>query len=71
MSEQKKPGYSEELDRWTEGLIEALGEISDEDLYLQEVEKIKKAIREKMLESYRNGLKAKPRSFPQPTKGNR
>ena len=71
MSEQKKPGYFEELDRWTEGLIEALGEIGDEDLYLQEVEKIKKAIREKMLESYRNGLKAKPRSFPQPTKGNR
>lgn len=34
------------------------------------IEGAQKAIREKVLESYRNGLKAKPRSFP-PQRGGR
>ena len=71
MSEQKKPSYFEELDTWVDSTLESLGGIGDEDLYLQEVEKFKTAIRERVLQSYRNGLKAKPRSFQQPSKGNR
>ena len=58
MSEQKT-NYMQELDRWTEmTIIEPLADVGDEDLYLQLVEQIKKGIREKVLESYRNGLKA-------------
>ena len=55
MSEQKT-NYMQELDRWTEmTIIEPLADVGDEDLYLQLVEQIKKGIREKVLESYRNG----------------
>jgi hypothetical protein len=55
----------QELDRWTETtIIEPLADVGDEDLYLQLVEQIKKGIREKVLESYRNGQKAgAPRVF--------
>ena len=70
MSEEKKSGYFEELNAWVDSTLETLGEIGDEDLYFQEVEKFKKAMREKMLESYRNGQKAGPRSFPK-SKGSR
>jgi hypothetical protein len=64
MSEQKT-NYMQELDRWTEAtIIEPLADVGDEDLYLQLVEEIKKGIREKVLESYRNGQQAgAPRVF--------
>jgi hypothetical protein len=75
MSEQNKPtGFMQELDKWVENtVIDPLlahwpadyephpmseGEIEDT------VEKIKKAIREKVLESYRNGKAAQaPRAY--------
>ena len=72
MSEQeKRPSFFEELDKWVDSKLESLGEIGDIDLYSQEVEKFKKAIREKVLESYRNGQKAGPRKFQEVPKGNR
>jgi hypothetical protein len=58
MSEHKT-NYMQELDRWTETtIIEPLADVGDEELYLQLVEKIKKGVREKILDSYRNGQKA-------------
>ena len=44
-------GYMQEVDRWLDGLIE---QVADEKM---EVPELKRAIREKMLESYRNGEK--------------
>ncbi len=65
--EQVKPSFMQELDEWTEStIITPLAEAGDEELFDELVEKAKKAIREKVLESYRNGQKASgtaPRSF--------
>ena len=75
MSEQKKASFMEELDRWTEStVIDPLAEATlaaDEKLYQQLVEDIKKAIRTKVLDSYRNGQAAGPRPARQPQKGGR
>ena len=72
MSEEKT--FMEQLDEWTnDTIIVPLGHACFEgpDGQYQAVSaQIVKAVREKVLESYRNGLKAKPRTFPQP-KGNR
>ena len=69
MSEQeKKPSYMEELDRWTESTI--IGPLfaseTDGTDWEPAIERVKKAIREKVLDSYRNGLRAKPRQPRQP-----
>lgn len=65
--EQVKPSFMQELDEWTEStIITPLAEVGDEPVFDELVEKVKKAIREKVLQSYRNGLKASgtaPRSF--------
>ena len=71
MSEQKKPSFFQELDKWIQDSIENLGGIGDEDLYRQELEKFKKAVRAKVLDSYRNGQLAGPRKFQKPQKGGR
>jgi hypothetical protein len=72
MSEQKPSSFMQELDKWTEStIIEPLADAGDEDLYLKLVEDVKKAIRAKVLESYRNGLKAGPRTAKEPQKGGR
>lgn len=71
MSEQEKPksSYMQELDRWIEAeVIEALQDqwsrAQDGDMTATTAP-IRKAIREKVLESYHNGQKAGPRhSFP-------
>jgi hypothetical protein len=64
MSEQKS-NYMQQLDAWTqctiidplhEAIVEGDGRKCD-----AVCEDVKKAIREKVLESYRNGLKAKAR----------
>jgi hypothetical protein len=65
MSEQKLT-YMQQLDEWTEAnvikpLFEAITE-GDGDECNTACEAVKKAIREKVLESYKNGLKALPRS---------
>jgi hypothetical protein len=54
-------GYMQDADRWLDALL------ADEKLGVDEV---KRAIREKLLESYRNGLKAAGQS-PAPSDSSR
>ena len=58
----------QELDRWTESTI--IGPLfaseTDGEDWEPAIERVKKAIREKVLDSYRNGLKSKPRQPRQP-----
>jgi hypothetical protein len=68
MSEQeKKPSYMEELDRWTESTIigPLLASETDEEDWEPTIERVKKAVRQKVLESYRNGQVAGPRQAVQ------
>ena len=63
MSEQNK-GYMVKLDQWSEEnvifpLSLAVSNGNDESR-LAAIDAVKKAIRSKVLESYRNGLKASP-----------
>ena len=61
MSEQKKPSFMQELDRWTEAtVITPLADPANDARIDAVVEEVKKAIRAKVLESYRNGQGAKP-----------
>ena len=56
MSEEKQSSFMQKLDEWTEStIINPLADVADEDLHQRLVEDIKKAIRTKVLESYRNG----------------
>jgi hypothetical protein len=73
MSEQEKPkSFMEKLDEWTETVIFApLAEGATEEFWEEFLPQIKKAIRTKMLESYRNGQKAGPRPAQPSTKGGR
>ena len=69
MSEQKQESsFMQELDRWTESTI--IGPLfaseTDGEDWEPVIERVKKAIREKVLDSYRNGLRAKPRQPRQP-----
>jgi hypothetical protein len=62
MSEQKPKSFMQELDSWTEATIirplhNAIVEGDDDD-FTAAIEAVKKAIREKALESYHNGQKA-------------
>src|ERR1700690_3393469 len=69
MSEQKQESsFMQELDRWTESTIIGPLFASETDGAAWEpvIERVKKAIREKVLDSYRNGLRAKPRQPRQP-----
>ena len=64
MSEQKF-SYMQQLDAWTQTtIIDPLADVADEQLYDELTVQIKKAIREKVLESYRNGQKASPTRLP-------
>ena len=75
MSEQQKPkSFMEELDLWTDANV--IGPLETNDPKLHEewtsvVEQVKKAIRTKVLESYRNGQAVGPRQPRQPQKGGR
>ena len=62
MSEQDKPkSYMQQLDEWIDTfVIRPLLTHSIED-HEQKVRDVKKAIRDKVLESYHNGQKAGPR----------
>ena len=63
MSGEKQSSFMQELDRWSEAnVISPLfaGESSPDD-WMEAVERVKKAIRAKVLESYRNGQVAGPR----------
>jgi hypothetical protein len=64
MSEQKQSSFMQELDRWTESTI--IGPLfaseTDGEDWEPAIERVKKAIRQKVLESYRNGQVAGPRS---------
>ena len=75
MSEQQKPkSFMQELDEWCDlNVFEPLYVVEPEDeRRLREVEAtIKKAIRAKMLESYRNGQAAGPRQTKRPQTGRR
>jgi hypothetical protein len=68
MSEQKQSSFMEELDRWTESTI--IGPLfaseTDGEDWEPAIERVKKAIRTKVLESYRNGQVAGPRQPRQP-----
>ena len=65
MSEQEKQksSFMEELDGWTESTI--IGPLfaseTDQEDWEPAIERVKKAIRQKVLESYRNGQAAGPR----------
>ena len=65
MSEAKAKSFMQELDMWTEttviGRVESASGSAD---FGPVVETVKKAIRTKVLESYRNGQAAGPRKFP-------
>ena len=71
MSEQKESSFMEKLDQWSEGLAFALVEGDAEGIFEERLEDFKKAIREKVLESYRNGQQAGPRAAKQAQKGGR
>ena len=74
MSEQEKPkSFMEELDRWSEQKVfhPLFDTDPNQDDWLGVEQQVKKAIREKVLESYRNGQKAGPRPTKQPQKGRR
>ena len=65
MSEQEKPksSFMQELDQWSE--VNVIGPLfaseTEPDDFDAAVERVKKAIRAKVLESYRNGQVAGPR----------
>jgi hypothetical protein len=73
MSEQEKPSrFMEELDRWTEAnVIEPLAEAANKQFDPELLDQIKKAVRIKVLQSYRNGQAAgpKPSGFPRANRG--
>ena len=78
--QQKPKSFMQELDQWSAanviGVLEQATEqmgLPDHDpqCYEQACERVQKAIREKVLESYRNGQQAGPRSAKQPQKGGR
>ena len=67
MSEEKQPSYMQQLDGWTRStIINPLEEAAGLQLDRPTVECVFKAVREKTLESFRNGLKAKDRPAKQP-----
>ena len=63
MSEEKQSSFMTELDRWSESNV--IGPLfaseTDGEDWEPAIERVKKAIREKVLESYRNGQVAGPR----------
>ena len=68
MSEQKS--FMQQLDEWSDAtIIMPLADPNQEDNFDVVVEQVKKAIREKVLESYRNGkaapagVKSQPSNF--------
>jgi hypothetical protein len=63
MSEERKPSFMQELDQWSQAnVIDALYNSDPiEGDWDEDVAKVKRAIREKVLESYRNGQQAGPR----------
>ena len=66
MSEQKL-SYMQQLDAWSDAnVIMPLADPSPEHDFDVVVEQVKKAIREKVLESYHNGQNAGPRKFTAP-----
>ena len=68
MSEQKKSSFMQELDLWTEANV--IGPVfqvaseptSEDEKVTAAIEAVKRAIRQKVLESYRNGQQAGPRA---------
>jgi len=63
MSEQKASSFMQELDQWSEQNIlrPLFGTDPNQDDWATVEEQVKKAIRTKVLESYRNGQQAGPR----------
>ena len=62
MSEEKQPGYTQKLGKWTEAnIINPLAEAANMEFDPRLVEQIKESMRVKMLESFRNGQAAGPR----------
>jgi hypothetical protein len=63
MSEVKRTTFMQELDQWSESSV--IGPLFASELepadWEQSVERVKKAIRERVLASYRNGQVAGPR----------
>jgi hypothetical protein len=60
--ERQQPSYMQQLDRWSEAtIINPLEEFANVELDQHLVEHIKKAIRQKNLESFRNGQRIGPR----------
>ena len=76
MSEQKT-SFMEDLDQWSDANVISPLVYSDEDSdesfedAQRKLDQVKQAIRAKVLESYRNGQQAGPRTAKQPQKGGR
>ena len=68
MSEQRPSSFMQELDLWTESNV--IGPLfaseTDGADWEPAIERVKKAVRQKVLESYRNGQVAGPRQPRQP-----
>ncbi len=61
MSEQKPKSFMQELDLWTEAtVVMPLADPNQEGNFEVAVEQVKKAIRQKVLESYCKGQAARP-----------
>jgi hypothetical protein len=71
--QQKPRSFMEELDQWSEvNIIDPLIHPSQfPEEWENTIENVKKAIRAKVLESYRNGQAAGQRQAKQPEKGGR
>ena len=70
MSEEKQVSYTQQLKGWTRStIINPLEEAAEMEFEPEMVELIVEAIRIKMLESFRNGLRAKDRPVKQRQKG--
>ena len=70
MSEEKQVSYTQQLKAWTRAtIVSPLENIAGREFDPKTVEGIVEAIRIKMLESFRNGLKAKDHPAKQPQRG--
>ena len=67
MSEQEKPkSFMQELDAWAHQVV--ISPLLDKGPEVEVIAEVQKAIREKVLQSYRNGQAAGPRPAAKPRK---
>ncbi len=69
---EKSTNYMSQLDEWsTRSIIEPLSDAylhGPEEVIVQAKNYVRRAIREKVLESYHNGQNARPKAFQRPVR---